>query len=149
MIDRQTAETAMNYWRAAKRTELSPAARLEQMLIAFQLVMTEVITDNDTVQRFWESTGLLPLMLAAADDEPIDEGGTVRKDSMAEYQALHLSFRKWINTPVTANMPTGAFEEDGITPIMAPVTLTKTPAQLIMQPPVTLPRVKTQGLLVA
>lgn len=38
MIDRQTAETAMNYWRAAKRTELSPAARLEQMLIAFQLV---------------------------------------------------------------------------------------------------------------
>lgn len=139
MIDRQTAETAMNHWRAAKRPELSAAARLEQMLIAFQLVMTEVITDNDTVQRFWESTNLLALMIAAADDEPIDDGGTVRKDSMAEYQALHLSFRKWINTPVTANLPTGTIE-NGV-PVTIPVTLTKTPAQLIMQPPV---KVSTQ-----
>ena len=73
-------------------------------------------------------------MLAAANAEAIDDGGTVRKDSMIEYQALHLSFRKWLATPVSAELPTGQFTEDG-TPIRVPVTLEKTPAQLIMQPP--------------
>lgn len=135
MIDRNVAEQINDHWRAAKDTGRTAGARLEDMLAAFQLMMGEVITDHDAVQRFWESTNLLALVLAAANDQPIDAGATVRKDSLIEYQALHLSFRNWLNTPVTAEMPTGVMDNVGQM-IRVPVTLQKTPSQLILNPPV-------------
>ena len=135
MIDRNLAETIASYWREAKNPTLTPGARLERMLMAFQLLMAEVIADNDNVQRFWESTNLLAAILTTANDAAIDSGSTVRRDSLIEYQALHLSFRTWLATAVTAEMPTGQFDANGV-PIRVLVTLTKTPAQLIMQPPV-------------
>lgn len=135
MIDRNMAEQINEYWRKAKDTTRSTGARLEDMLSAFQLLMGEVITDHDAVQRFWESTNLLALTLAAANDQPIDAGASVRKDSLLEYQALHLSFRAWLNLPVTAEMPTGQFDNTGQM-IRVPVTLQKTPSQLLLNPPV-------------
>ena len=52
MMDRMLAEQIAGYWREARNPALTPAARLERMLTAFQLMMTEVIADNDNVQRF-------------------------------------------------------------------------------------------------
>jgi hypothetical protein len=98
-------------------------------------MMGEVITDHDAVQRFWESTNLLALILTTPNDQAIDSGATVRRDSLIEYQALHLSFRYWLNSPVVAEMPTGQFDNLG-QPIRTTVTLQKTPSQLIMNPPI-------------
>lgn len=133
-MDRNSVESVNNYWRNSRDISKTAGARLEDMLTAFQMMMQEVITDHDSVQRFWESTNLLALILAAADDAAIDSGATIRKDSLIKYQALHLSFRKWLATPVTAELPTGQIV-DGV-PERVEVTFAETPTQLIVNSPV-------------
>lgn len=134
MISKQLVSQLENYWNQAQNPEVPVAVRLEHMLTAFQVMMTSVINDNDAVQRFWESTNLLPAILSAENDQAIGEGGTIRKDAWVKYQVLHLSFRTWLSTPVSANLPTGQLDENDEM-ISVPVTLTETPAQLLMQPP--------------
>jgi len=130
MIDKETAAQIANHWRQSDNPDLTPAARLEAKLTAFQMMMTSVINGVDGVQRFWDSTDLLTAILAAENDEPLDTGGTVRKDAWVKYQALFLSFRVWLNTAVEANLPTGLVD-----PPTVPVELDETPAMLIMRQP--------------
>lgn len=134
MIDRELSNQISSYWRQSDSPDATPAARLEAKLTAFQMLMTAVINGADGVQRFWDSTDLLTAILFAADDEPLDNGGTVRRDAWIKYQALFLSFRQWLNTSVAANLPTGMLDEDD-NPIMMPVELEETPAMLIMRQP--------------
>lgn len=133
-MDRNSLEVTNSYWHRSRDISKTSGARLEDMLTAFQLTMAEIITDHDSVQRFWESTNLLALIIAAADDATIDSGSTIRKDSLIKYQALHLSFREWLTTPVTAKLPTGQVV-DGV-PVRVEVTFTETPTQLIVNSPV-------------
>lgn len=133
MINRRSAETIDHIWQQSKLPELPPGQRLEFMLLAFQMLMQEVINDADSVQRFWDSTGMMAALLQA-DDAAGVAGGTIRKDSLIEYQALFLSFRQWIDSPVSTEMPTPQQDGNGNW-IKVPVTLDKTPAQLLMQQP--------------
>lgn len=133
MINRRSAEAIEGVWQQAKLPQLPPGQRLEFMLLAFQMLMQEVIIDIDAVQRFWDSTGMMAAILQSENDEGV-AGGSVRKDSLIEYQALFLSFRQWIDSPVSTEIPTPMQDEQGNW-IKVPVTLNKTPAQLLMQQP--------------
>lgn len=133
MINRRSAETIDHIWQQAKLPELPPGQRLEHMLLAFQMLMQETISDVDAVQRFWDATGLMAALLQAGSGEGV-AGGSITKESLIEYQALFLSFREWIDSPVSVELPTDQQNENGDW-IKIPVTLTKTPAQLLMQQP--------------
>ena len=133
MINRRSAEAIDYIWQQAKQPELPPGQRLEYMLRAFQMLMQEVIADVDAVQRFWDSTDLMAALMQAGSGEGV-AGGSITKESLIEYQALFLSFRTWIDSPVSVELPTDQQHEDGSW-IKVPVTLDKTPAQLLMQQP--------------
>lgn len=133
MINRRSAESIEQIWQQSKLPELPPGQRLEFMLLAFQMLMQETIVDVDAVQRFWDATGLMAALMQAGSGEGV-AGGSITKESLIEYQALFLSFREWIDSPVTAELPV-AMGEDGEW-IKGPITLEKTPAQLLMQQPV-------------
>lgn len=123
MIDRDTANEISAAWRESKSVTRTPAARLESMFTAFLLPMRIIIDAVESVQRFWDSAGLADLLAAVQDTEALDSGGTVTKASVTKYRILFLSFKTWLNTPVSVTI--------GETQL----TLDETPAQLIMRQP--------------
>lgn len=134
MIDRELASNASNYWRQSDMPGFSPAQRLEAKLTAFQMIMTSIIGGVDNVQRFWDSTDLLTALVTAEAGAALDEGGTITKEAVIKYQTLFRSFQNWLNTEVSADLPTGTIGPDG-NMVMMPMTLEETPAQLIMRRP--------------
>jgi len=136
MITRNLSSQIEGYWQQSDSPELTAAARLELKLIAFQLMMTAVVTGVDGVQRVWDNTGLLVKLLAAAEGAALDSGGTVTKEAWIKYQTLFLSFRDWLSTPVSANLPTGTLDVDGVM-ITFLSELEETPVMLIMRKPET------------
>lgn len=123
MFDKETTSQIAALWRESRSVSLTPAARLEAMIAAFQIAM-RVITENvESVQKFWDNSGIIASMVAAETDEALDSGGTITKASVYEYQVLFLAFKQWLATDVEATV-------SGQT-----VTLTKPPTELIMQQP--------------
>jgi len=134
MITRNLSSQIEGYWQQSDSPELTPAARLELKLTTFQMLMTAVISGVDGVQRFWDNTALLVALLAAAEGAALDSGGTVTKGAWVKYQTLFISFRTWLNTPVSANLPTGTLDANGVM-ITFLSELEETPAMLIMRQP--------------
>jgi len=134
MITRNSSNQIEGYWQQSDSPELTAAARLELKLKAFQMMMTAVVTGVDGVQRVWDNTGLLVKLLAAEEGGALDEGGTVTKEAWVKYQTLFISFRTWLNTPVSANLPTGTLDANGVM-ITFLSELEETPAMLIMRKP--------------
>ena len=134
MITRNLSSQIEGYWQQSDSPELTAAARLELKLIAFQMLMTAVVTGVDGVQRVWDNTALLVALLAAAEGTALDEGGTVTKEAWIKYQTLFLSFRDWLSTPVSADLPTGTLDIDGVM-ITYLSELVETPVMLIMRQP--------------
>jgi len=123
MFDRETTNEIAALWRDSKSVTLTPAARLEAMIAAFQLAMRVITEDIEAVQKFWDNSGIIASFAAAANGEVLDSGGTITKESVSEYQVLFLAFKQWLDTAVEATV-------NGQT-----VTLTKTPTELIMHQP--------------
>lgn len=123
MIDRELASEISAAWRESKSITRTPAARLEAMFTAFLLPMRVIIDAVESVQRFWDSAGLAELLSAAEDDEALDAGGTITKAGVTKYRVLFLSFKTWLNTPVSVTISGNQ------------LTLDETPAQLIMRQP--------------
>jgi len=134
MITRNLSNQIEGYWQQSDSPELTPAARLELKLTTFQMLMTAVISGVDGVQRFWDNTALLVALLAAAEGAALDSGGTVTKEAWLKYQTLFISFRTWLNTPVSANLPTGTLDANDVM-ITFLSELEETPAMLIMRKP--------------
>lgn len=123
MFDRETTNQIAALWRDSKSVTLTPAARLEAMIAAFQLAMRVITEDIESVQKFWDNSGIIASFAAAGNTEALDDGGTITKASVYEYQVLFLAFKQWLATDVEATIGEGT------------VTLTKTPTELIMQQP--------------
>jgi len=123
MFDKETTNQIASLWRESKSVTLTPAARLEAMIAAFQLAMRVITEDIESVQKFWDNSGIIASFVAAQDEEALDTGGTITKASVYEYQVLFLAFKQWLSTDVEATV-------SGQT-----VTLDKTPTELIMQQP--------------
>jgi hypothetical protein len=123
MFDKETTNQIAALWRESKSVSLTPAARLEAMIAAFQLAMRVIVDDIESVQKFWDTSGIIDSVATATSGNAIDAGGTVTKESILEFQVLFLAFKQWLAADVEATV-------SGQT-----VTLTKTPTQLIMQQP--------------
>jgi hypothetical protein len=123
MFDKETTNQISALWRDSKSVTLTPAARLEAMIAAFQLAMRVIIDDIESVQKFWDTSGIIDSVATATSGNAVDAGGTVTKESVLEFQVLFLAFRQWLSADVEATVGEST------------VTLEKTPTELIMQQP--------------
>jgi hypothetical protein len=122
-VSRKEDHEIASLWRESRSVSRTAAARLEAMIAAFLLPMRVIVDAVESVQKFWDSADLAALMAAAENTEALDSGGTITKASVYKYQYLFLSFKIWLNTPVSVTIGEST------------VDLTETPAQLIMRQP--------------
>lgn len=123
MIDRESQRQIEDAWRNSKSTTATPAARLEYMIEAFLLTMRPLVDAVESVQIFWDNTEMDTLLAAAATGGALDSGGTITRESVADFQVLFLSFREWLAAACEADV-------NEVT-----VTLSETPKQLILRQP--------------
>lgn len=123
MIDRELSNEISAAWRESKSVARTPAARLEAMFIAFLLPMRIIVDAVESVQKLWDTSGLIDLFEAAQSGESLDSGGTITKDAVTKYRILFLAFKTWLNTPVSVTISGNQ------------VTLVETPTDLINRQP--------------
>lgn len=104
MISKNEARKIEAAWEQARDLNLTPAAALEYMIAAFFPLMRILINAVESVQTFWDSTGLLAALVAAGDNDALDSGGTYTKSFVYKCQLVFLSFKVWFSTPVSVDI---------------------------------------------
>lgn len=85
--------------------------------------MRIIVDAVESVQKLWDTSGLIDLFEAAQSGESLDSGGTITKDAVTKYRILFLAFKTWLNTPVSVTISGNQ------------VTLVETPTDLINRQP--------------
>lgn len=123
MLTRELARQIEAYWDQSQNPILSGVQRFEAMMRAGILLARVTVAIVDAAQNHWDNSGAGAAILAATDGEAADDG-QYDVEYIKEIQMMYLSYKAWLTTDVEATF------------MGNPVTVDKTPRELIMQAPV-------------
>lgn len=122
MLTRQMAEQIQRYWEQSQDPTVSAVQQFEAMLRAGLLLARATVNIVDAAQNHWDNSGAGAAILAA-DNGTAAGDGSYDVEYIKEVQFMYLSYKNWLTTNVEA------------TYLGNPVSVDKTPRQLIMQAP--------------
>lgn len=123
MLTRELARQIEAYWEQSQKPTMSGVQRFESMMKAGLLLSRVTVAIVDAAQNHWDNSGAGAAILAATDGEAADDG-QYDVEYIKEIQMMYLSYKAWLIADVEATFMGG------------PVTVDKTPRELIMQAPV-------------
>ena len=123
MLTRQMAEQIQSYWNQSQDPTVSAVQQFEAMMRAGLLLARATVNIVDAAQNHWDNSGAGAAILAATNGETAGDGA-YDVEYIKEIQFMYLSYKEWLIADVEA------------TYLGNPVSVDKTPRELIMQAPV-------------
>lgn len=122
MITREIANQIQAEWNRSQDPTVSAVQQFEAMLRAGLLLARATVNIVDAAQNHWDNSGAGAAILAATNGTAAGDGA-YDVEYIKEIQFMYLSYKEWLTTDVAA------------TYLGNPVTVDKTPRELIMQAP--------------
>lgn len=119
MLTKEMAAQIQSYWNQSQDPTVSAVQQFEAMLRAGLLLARATVNIVDAAQNHWDNAAIL-----AATDGEAAGNGQYDVEYIKEIQMMYLSYKAWLTTDVEATF------------MGNPVTVDKTPRELIMQAPV-------------
>lgn len=123
MLTKEMAAQIQNYWNQSQNPNTSAVQQFEAMLRAGLLLARATVNIVDAAQNHWDNSGSGAAILSASNGEAAGDGA-YDVEYIKEIQMMYLSYKAWLIEDVQATF------------MGNPVTVSKTPRELIMQAPI-------------